>query len=68
MTDTGKCPAFGYDCEYVAKVEAQAAEIERLREACVNYDLALLLAFPNGASDEVFVHWNDARAALGATD
>jgi hypothetical protein len=28
MTDTGKCPAFGYDCEYVAKVEAQAAEIE----------------------------------------
>jgi hypothetical protein len=33
MTDTGKCPAFGYDCEYVAKFEAQAAEIERLREA-----------------------------------
>ena len=32
MTDTGKCPAFGYDCEYVAKVEAQAAEIEHLRE------------------------------------
>jgi hypothetical protein len=28
MTDTGKCPAFGYDCEYVAKVEAQAAEID----------------------------------------
>ena len=32
MTDTGKCPAFGYDCEYVATVEAQAAEIQRLKE------------------------------------
>lgn len=31
MTDTGKCPAFGYDCEYVAKVEAQAAEIAELK-------------------------------------
>jgi hypothetical protein len=33
MTEYGRCPAFGYECEYVAKVEAQAAEIERLREA-----------------------------------
>ncbi len=49
------------------RVAELKAEIERLREACVNYDLALLLAFPNGASDEVFVHWNDARAALGET-
>jgi len=32
MTEYGRCPAFGYECEYVAKVEAQAAEIERLRE------------------------------------
>ena len=31
MSDCGTCPAFGYDCEYVAKVEAQAAEIEELR-------------------------------------
>jgi hypothetical protein len=31
MTEYGRCPAFGYECEYVAKVEAQAAEIERLR-------------------------------------
>jgi hypothetical protein len=28
MTEYGSCPAFGYECEYVAKVEAQAAEIE----------------------------------------
>ena len=28
MSDYGSCPAFGYQCEYVAKVEAQAAEIE----------------------------------------
>jgi len=33
MTEYGRCPAFGYECEYVAKVEAQAAEIERLRKA-----------------------------------
>ena len=33
MREYGRCPAFGYECEYVAKVEAQAAEIERLREA-----------------------------------
>jgi len=33
MKDTGKCPAFGYDCEYVAKVEAQAAEIEDLKKS-----------------------------------
>ena len=32
MSDLGTCPAFGYECEYVAMVEAQAAEIERLRE------------------------------------
>jgi hypothetical protein len=32
VSDCGACPAFGYDCEYVAKVEAQAAEIKRLRE------------------------------------
>ena len=31
VSDCGTCPAFGYDCEYVAKVEAQAAEIEELR-------------------------------------
>lgn len=31
MSDFGRCPAFGYECEYVAKVEAQAAEIERLK-------------------------------------
>jgi hypothetical protein len=30
VTEYGRCPAFGYECEYVAKVEAQAAEIERL--------------------------------------
>jgi hypothetical protein len=31
MSDYGRCPAFGYECEYVAKVEAQAGEIERLK-------------------------------------
>jgi hypothetical protein len=33
MREYGRCPAFGYECEYVAKVEAQTAEIERLRDA-----------------------------------
>jgi hypothetical protein len=31
MSEYGTCPAFGYECEYVAKVEAQAAEISELR-------------------------------------
>jgi hypothetical protein len=39
MTEYGRCPAFGYECEYVSMVEAQAAEIERLRvEARAQYD------------------------------
>ena len=33
MSDFGTCPAFDCKCEYVSMVEAQAAEIERLREA-----------------------------------
>ena len=32
MTEYGRCPAFGYECEYVSMVEAQAAEIKRLRD------------------------------------
>jgi chromosome segregation ATPase len=28
MSDLGTCPVFGYECEYVSMVEAQAAEIE----------------------------------------
>jgi hypothetical protein len=39
VTEYGRCPAFGYECEYVAKVEAQAAEIERLREALLSCPL-----------------------------
>jgi hypothetical protein len=45
MTDTGKCPAFGYDCEYVAKVEAQAAEIERLKRALWKIEFEVQQAF-----------------------
>jgi hypothetical protein len=41
MREYGRCPAFGYECEYVAKVEAQAAEIERLRGALALADAAL---------------------------
>jgi hypothetical protein len=33
VTEYGRCPAFGYECEYVSMVEAQAAEIERLIKA-----------------------------------
>jgi len=33
VTEYGRCPAFGYECEYVSMVEAQAAEIEMLRDA-----------------------------------
>jgi hypothetical protein len=45
MTDTGKCPAFGYDCEYVAKVEAQAAEIEALKRALWKIEFEVQQAF-----------------------
>jgi hypothetical protein len=31
MTEYGTCLPYGVQCEYVAKVEAQAAEIERLK-------------------------------------
>jgi hypothetical protein len=37
MTEYGRCPAFGYECEYVAKVEAQAAEIEDLKKSLENW-------------------------------
>jgi len=33
ISDFGTCPAFDCKCEYVSMVEAQAAEIERLRGA-----------------------------------
>ncbi len=76
MTDTGKCPAFGYDCEYVAKVEAQAAEIEALREAL---DYAWDLIEEASYSDSVmgvkqdrflstYYDENGLRAALGEID
>jgi hypothetical protein len=48
MTDTGKCPAFGYDCEYVAKVEAQAAEIQRLKR-----EVMLQMGWKTEAQNEV---------------
>jgi hypothetical protein len=33
MSEFGTCPAYGTQCEYVATVASQAAQIERLREA-----------------------------------
>jgi len=61
MTDTGKCPAFGYDCEYVAKVEAQAAEIKRLREALWNIAHHTSVRTAKEC-------WEEARAALGEAE
>ena len=41
MSDCGTCPAFGYACEYVAKVETQAAEIaEYRRQHCSAVEIA----------------------------
>jgi hypothetical protein len=41
VSDCGTCPTFGYDCEYVAKVEAQAAEIaEYRRQHCSAVEIA----------------------------
>jgi hypothetical protein len=55
-TGCGTCPAFGYACEYVAKVETQAAEIKRLKNILRDCD-------PESMS------WLDARdAALGETE
>ena len=76
MTDTEKCPAFGYDCEYVAKVETQAAEIARLREA-LNYawDLIEEASYSDsvmGVKQDRFLSTyydeNGLRAALGETE
>jgi hypothetical protein len=33
MKEYGVCPAFGYQCEYVAMVESQAEEIQKLKAA-----------------------------------
>jgi hypothetical protein len=66
VTEYGSCPAFGYQCEYVAKVEAQAAEIEKLREALTKIGLRKWNSMTQGcnAAREA----NDiARAALGET-
>ena len=63
VTEYGTCPAFGYECEYVSMVEAQAAEIERLREALTKISLRKWNSMTQGcnAAREA----NDiARAAL----
>jgi hypothetical protein len=51
LREYGRCPAFGYECEYVATIEAQAAEIERLREAL----------------REVFEHWAGSEGFIPET-
>jgi hypothetical protein len=40
ISDFGTCPAFDCKCEYVSMVEAQAAEIERLRGLLVEAALS----------------------------
>jgi len=59
MTEYGRCPAYGTQCEYVAKVEAQAAEIERLRGLLGRADAAL-----RGANMNMNVVERKIRAAL----
>ena len=68
MTEYGSCPAFGYQCEYVAKVEAQAAEIEKLRR-CIRdcptrADYSSAESFVDAHRNWEFHH---VRAALGET-
>ena len=63
MSDCGTCPAFGYACEYVAKVETQATAIKRLREALrgmVEYS-----RFNERWQDDHPEYVAAARAALG---
>ena len=38
--------------------------LEFIAESINEYELALKKAFPKGASDEVFEHWNKARMHL----
>jgi predicted aminopeptidase len=63
MREYGRCPAFGYECEYVAKVEAQAAEIERLREALTTIRDRKWNTMTQGC-DAACAAFNLARAAL----
>lgn len=48
--------------------KAHRETIAGLRDAISLYELALTMAFPDGASGDTFVHWNEARAraAMGA--
>jgi hypothetical protein len=61
MTEYGRCPAFGYECEYVSMVEAQAAEIERLR-----YELRCIFSDYRGYMDHEWIA--NVLAALGETE
>ena len=68
MTECGSCPAFGYQCEDIAKLQAQKAEIEKLREALQDMvDMRELhlgsCVHPKGELQIVA----NARAALGET-
>jgi hypothetical protein len=61
LSEFGTCPAYGTQCEYVAKVEAQAAEIERLR-----YELRCIFSDYRGCMDHEWIA--DVLAALGETE
>ena len=39
-----------------------------IEKALKHYEVALLLAFPKGASGEVFEHWNKARQAIAEAE
>ena len=53
MTEYGRCPAFGYECGYISIVEAQAAEIDRLKLECqAQYDRGYYDGRQNDGAEE----------------
>jgi hypothetical protein len=53
ISDFGTCPAFDCKCEYVSMVEAQAAEIDRLRLECqAQYDRGYYDGRQNDGAEE----------------
>lgn len=46
-------------------LEETVENLEFIKEAISHYEAALKIAFPVGASGQVFHHWNEARKFLG---
>jgi hypothetical protein len=53
ISDFGTCPAYGTQCEYVAKVEAQAAEIAQLKERVKELEYEVQCAYEDMAGENI---------------